>query len=321
MTKLEKSVLSTLVYYDVFDRPLTAWEVFRYAIRVNKKGISFSQVLKTLDNSKELKKKISQFNGFYFLKKRQAIVQERIERQKLADQKWKKARRILRLLPAVPYIRMVAVSGSLALNNSKPNSDIDLLIITKKGRIWTCRALTTLIIHLFGRRRHHKLTKDRFCLNHYITDQSLEFSGKSLYNAQTYANLVPVLDLNNLINHFQQANQWILNYLYFYPFQTRGFLKRIKKPVFLNKIRGFREILLDSRFGDWLERLLKNRQEQRIEKDPMTFKPGGRVVFNDNQLEFHPDSPEKGVLEKYNSKLREVGLKELSGQIDSGLLT
>jgi len=320
MTELEKTVLATLAYYDVFDRPLTAWEVFRYAIKTELKTISFVAVLEVLTESKILREKISHFNGFYFLKERSALVGERIDRQKLADHKWKQARRFLKLLPAIPYIRMVAVSGSLALNNSKANSDIDLLIITKKGRIWTCRTLTTLAIHLLGKRRHHHLTKDRFCLNHYITDQSLQFTGKSLYNAQTYAHLVPVIGTGHLIYQFQKTNQWLLDYLFFYPFQTRGFIKNIKRSVFLNKARRYKEMILDTSVGDWLEKKLRKKQEQRIKKDPMTLKPGGRVVFNDNQLEFHPDSPEKGVLEKYNKKLEEIGLAALGHQKDSGLL-
>jgi len=88
----------------------------------------------------------------------------------------------------------------------------------------------------------------------------------------------------------------------------------------LNKARRYKEMILDTSVGDWLEKKLRKKQEQRIKKDPMTLKPGGRVVFNDNQLEFHPDSPEKGVLEKYNKKLEEIGLAALGHQKDSGLL-
>jgi predicted nucleotidyltransferase len=189
MSPLEKAVLATLVYYDVLDRPLTSWEVFKY---LNNTGLRKSKVqsfeydlalqdrssqcqtldsvLETLENSSELKKIIDQKNGFYFLKGRQEIVKERIERQKIADQKWKKAKRVIKLLQLIPFIRLVAVSGSLAMNNTKKESDIDLLIVAKSGRIWTCRGLTTLFIHLIGQRRHGSLTKDRFCLNHYLTD-------------------------------------------------------------------------------------------------------------------------------------------------------
>ncbi|MFH1671213.1 MAG: nucleotidyltransferase domain-containing protein, partial [Candidatus Portnoybacteria bacterium] len=203
MDSLEKSILATLVYYNVLDQPMTGWEVFRYLVKKDKFEVNLNKILDILENSSELNKFISQKNGFYFLKGRESIIKQRIERQIIADRKWKKARRIIRLLQVIPYIRMVAVSGSLAMNNTKEESDIDLLIITKADRIWTCRALTTLYLHLIGQRRHGNLTKDRFCLNHYITDNSLEISGQSLYNAQTYAHLVPMLE-NGLYQKFQE---------------------------------------------------------------------------------------------------------------------
>lgn len=321
MTALEKSILATLVYADVFERPLTAWEIFRYAIAVNKKEIYFHQVLEALDKSQFLSKRIEQKNGLYFLNHRQPIIEQRMARQKIADQKWKKVKRVIKFLQVVPYIRLVAVSGSLALNNPKPESDIDLLIVTKASRIWTCRALATLFFQLIGQRRHDQLTKDRFCLNHYITDQSLALPAKSLYNAQTYAHLVPVLDTDNLIRQFQQTNQWVKDYLSFYPSTWQGYLKKIKASSWLVSIGRLREAILNNFFGDWLESFLKAIQINRIQKDPLTYKAGGRVVFNDQQLEFHPDSPEKDILEKYNKQMKKLGLPGLAHQSDSGLLT
>ncbi|MCG2809108.1 MAG: hypothetical protein L6275_02090, partial [Candidatus Portnoybacteria bacterium] len=68
-----------------------------------------------------------------------------------------------------------------------------------------------------------------------------------------------------------------------------------------------------------LELLLKRFQEGRIKKDPLTNQKGGRVFFNDEQLEFHPVSPEKLILEKYNQKIRQLRLSELGEEKDSGL--
>ena len=308
MTDLEKSILATLVYYDVLDQPMTGWEVFRYLQK--SKTLKLNKILDILENSSGLNKFINQKNGFYFLKGRESIIKQRIERQIIADRKWKKARRIIRLLQVIPYIRMVAVSGSLAMSNTKEESDIDLLIVTKASRVWTCRALTTLCLHLIGQRRHGNLTKDRFCLNHYITDSSLEIPGQSLYNAQTYAHLVPILE-NGLYQKFQEANQWINS--------DRRYLTTLKSNKFLGSIRRFREWILDTWSGNILESFLRRFQKRRIEKDPLTYKSGGRVVFNDQQLEFHPDSPEKMILEKYNQKMKELGFEELGQEKDSGL--
>ncbi len=337
MTSLEKSILSTLAYYDVLGRPLTGWEIFKYLIQswgssellshfsIAPHNNRLKDVLETLGKSPELNKLISQKNGLYFFKGRQKIVKQRIERQKMADQKWKKAKRLVKMLQVIPFIRSVIVSGSLAMNNTKNESDIDLLIITKAGRIWTCRGLITLFVHIIGQRRHGNLTKDRICLNHYLTDKSLKIPFKSLYNAHTYAHLVPLLDLLldpkglTLYKQFQRANKWIKDYLVFYPEEQNGYLKKIKPNQSFYFLREIREIILDKSIGNGVEFILKKFQQRRIKKDPLTYQAGGRVVFNDKQLEFHPDSPEKWILEKYNQEMEELGLIELANEKDSGL--
>lgn len=313
MSDLEKAILATLVYYDVLGQPLTGWEVFRYLI---KKGNLGQINLKKITDILEDNPLINQKNGFYFLQGRQKIVKQRIVRQRIADYKWKKARRMIKLLQNIPYIRMVIVSGSLAMNNAKDESDIDLLIITKAGRIWTCRTLTSLFIHCLGQRRHGLLTKDRFCLNHYLTDRSLKIPLPSLYNAQTYAHLVPLWEAEpGLYKKFQRANQWLKKYLVFYPTAQKGHLREIKTNQFFTFLKKIREFILDNRIGDGVEFILKKIQSRRI----VTYQPGGRIVLNDKQLEFHPDSPEKRILENYNQKMEKLGLTELSHEKDSGL--
>ncbi len=326
MTPLEKSILATLAYYDVLGRPMTGWEVFKYLIIKNletDKDLTLSHILTALENSPELAKLISQKNGFYFLIGRQKTVKQRIERQKIADQKWKKTKRMVKLLQLIPFIRLVVVSGSLAMDNTKKESDIDLLIVTRAGRIWTCRGLTTLFIHCLGQQRHGSLTKDRFCLNHYLTDKFLKIPSASLYNAQTYAHLVPMWESKESdvpeYKQFQRANQWINNYLVFYPQSQQGYLRQIKPNQSFAFSRKLREFILNGRIGDTLEFILRKIQAKRISKDPLTYQSAGRVVFNDQQLEFHPNSPEKGILERYNQKMKELGLEEMGQEKDSGL--
>ena len=158
MTLLQKSILSTIAYYDSLDYPLTSFEVFKYLINplhiasfywdsVSESKLfepvelgRFSSItlfnIRKILESNELKKFIGEKNGFYSLKGREEIIRTRIDRQKIADQKWKKAKKIIKLLQIVPYLKMVAVSGSLALNNTREESDFDLLIVAKSKRIW-----------------------------------------------------------------------------------------------------------------------------------------------------------------------------------------
>ncbi len=44
------------------------------------------------------------------------------------------------------------------------------------------------------------------------------------------------------------------------------------------------------------------------------------MVFDDRQLEFHPDSPERWILEEYNQRMSQLGLTEMGQEEDSGLI-
>ena len=98
---LEKSILAAVVYYDGFDYPLTLWELrknladlsrFSAAGRLSEK-ISLTEILKEMETSELLKKTLSEREGFCFLKGKENIVEQRIERQKISEQNWKKAKR------------------------------------------------------------------------------------------------------------------------------------------------------------------------------------------------------------------------------------
>jgi len=331
---LEKAIIATVVYYDVLDYPLTGFEIFKYLINpvhitalsgIGPSGeiepignITLLGVLKTI-KSQSLEKYISEKNGFYFLKGREKIIQTRIERQKISDEMWKKARKIIKWLQFLPYVRMVAMSGSLAMDNAKKESDVDLLIAVKNKRIWTARFLITLFLQIIGQRRHGKKIQNRFCLNHYITDKSLKINLFSLYTAHLYAHLVPILETErNIYSRFQKENNWISNYLLFYNYQELGNQRKIKTNSFLTGIAKIKEFILNSFLGTILEKLLGFFQKKHIKNHPLRNQKGGRVMADDNQLEFHPDSPEAKIIDKYNQSMLILGFQVKEG--DSGLI-
>ena len=334
---LEKSIIATVCYYDVLNYPLTGFEIYKYLINVDfikrhndkalkqfqndRADISFYDVIETLENSLELRKIIFQRNGFYFLKGRDEIIKKHIWRKKIADEKWKKARRIIWFFEGIPFIRMITVSGSLALGNTCRESDLDLLIVTKTGRIWTCRTLVTFLTILLGVHRHGNVTRDKICLNHYIIDKSLEIPFKSLYNAQSYARLVPIIDKNGFVfRQFQKANSWIKDYLIFWPESRKGNLRIVRRNKGLSIFAECLEMVLNNRIGNSIEKILAKYEKERIEKNPLKGKPGGRIVADDTQLEFHPNSPEVRIIQGFNARMKKLGFLELACQKDSGLV-
>lgn len=348
---MHRSILATLAYYDVLDFPLSRIELFKFCIpasRLNPVGSfsnhsNLSTVAQTTSNGAgpsfsqnrfDFKKlgealddlktagEIEDKNGFFTLKGRSLLFQKRIEKKKISDQKWKKALKALKWFQTVPYIRAVFASGSLAMENTGKESDLDVLVAAKTGRIWTARFLLSLAMSLLGvrRKRYDKIASDKICLNHYITTESLHIPFHSLYNAQTYAHLIPVwISDEEIIKSFERENEWVREYVNFWKiseerkFRTVNSVRLFKWPAFAA------EKILDSKLGNFLEWLLGKIQYQRISKDPSFAKPGGRVTVDNRQLEFHPDSPEKKIIEKYNQTLKNYRISSVFEK-DSGLL-
>lgn len=290
---MNRGVFKTIVYYDCLDYPLSGEELESFSFK----------------DDGEVKNNLIQLaSGFHFLKGREDLVQLREEKNRIAKNKWQKALKAAKWLCLVPYIRLVFASGSLALSNTDKESDLDVLLVVKHGRIWTARLLTILLLSLLGvrRTRYERVAPDKICLNHFITDKSLYIPRKSIYTAQLYTRLIPVMGEEKLVDDFCEANAWIKEYIPKFKIQTTSKFK------IQNFIKKTGEKFLNTKLGDWLEKILKKYQLRRINSFHLTHKPGGRVKADEESLEFHPDSPELRIIEKYNQKMRELGFEDLT---------
>ncbi|MFH1611801.1 MAG: hypothetical protein ABH887_00830 [bacterium] len=313
---LEKSIIYTLVYYDVLGGyPLTAFEIYKYLNFLKKEFIEkpdFNEILSILDSNKT----ISQYHGFYFYKKNSNCVKDRIERQKIADKKWKKTIRIVKILQIIPYTRGIAVSGSLAINNAGSASDLDLMVVSKNGRIWTVRALLNIILQIIGCRRHGQKIKDRICLNWFVTDKSLELQLKNLSRAHFCAQLTPLW--GDAFDIFANNNQWVGDYLPFFGiFDSNEHLKKINKNKFLRAVAETVEFFLDSILGDciedWLSILQKNKISRKVNPaylsstlSEMRNNRWAHLCLSDEALVFHyPISKNLELEKEYFSKIKD----------------
>ncbi len=359
--RLERQILATIAYYDILNYPLTSFEVFLYLIndchceeliRATRQSrdnmcqtiISSNAILNSglpranrprndsetyvsicylLNNSEYLKKYAGQKLGFYFLKTSGSdIVQKRLDGRKIADGKWKKAKKIYGIMRAVPFLRGVLISGSLALGSSKKNSDVDIMVIAKNGRIWTARVFLTALIFLLGARRSEKNTKDKICLNHYITDKSLQIPFLSLYDAHLYSHLINVYDdADNIktFQEFQKNNIWIKNYVQNYNLSELRFSTSVGKNRALSFIAKIFESILSGKIGDYFEKTLSRIQIAKIKKNPSFKNKNGRITISDDQLEFHPKLQEKVIIPEFNKRMKELGLLEFANQKESGM--
>lgn len=326
MTHVRDAVLATIIYYDAFDYPLTWPEVFYLLINPSRVARNMGAIdeIKPVDilsavEQLESNGYVGQKHGMYFLRGRDDLQGLRISRNKIADQKWRLATRRSCWLASAPFIQAFFASGSMALYNTEENSDFDIFIISKVGRLYTSRIFLSFMALIFGslRRKGDRVAPNKFCFNHYITDDSLEITHKSVFAGQTYANLKPVFVSEKLFYNFYGANIWINRYLY--NFKPQFEYQNIKVRPRLSNLKNIIEMFLSGRIGDWLENVLKKYQQNRIKANPMTFESGGRVIFNDHELEFHPRSFEVTVIARYNENTKKFGLLLPAEEKDSGL--
>lgn len=317
MNQLNQAVISTLLYYHLLNRPLTSLELFKFLPPLNL-SLRLGQFLKTLreQNSQSL---IYQWQGFYFLRRAELLKETqapaffalRQKRTKISQLKWQKVKKMARLLPLVPFLQMLGVTGSLTLDNTHQNSDFDFLIIFKPGRLWIGRTAITLLLSLFGWRRHGEKTKDRVCLNCYLASSDLqikpEIKPRDLHSAQEYGRLIPIWQVKpDIFFRFQAANDWIKDFVASYPWPATPNLKIIKSHRFLILVKKVLEWLLANQIGDWLEKWLATWQVRRISRKINQADPADQIYVSEQCLMFHPQSKSLKILAQHQAQLKQL---------------
>jgi len=306
MPNLTKNILATVCYYNILDYPLTSFEIWKYLMKSGEQDEgdhkrSLADVLEKLENG-ALANFIEEFQGFYFLKGKQELVEKRIARGKISVMKIKKLRRVIWILRFVPFVRMIGVTGRLAMKNAQEKSDWDLLVVLKYGKIWTGRTLVTLATHFLGKRRYGHKIKDRVCLNHFITNKSLKIKIRDLFSANEYYFCFPIFGSLEY-KRFQIKNRWIKKFKPDYEIAEADNLKMLKDTKFSRAVRKFLEIIFDWNF---LENWLRILETKKIKNNPKTHQKGSLIDISDEALIFLPSPQGPKVFERFKERISEL---------------
>lgn len=289
---IEKTILKTLAYSDIFDYPLTKEELWKYLI--TSKPISrrlFESSIKSLD-------KIDKIGIWYFLKGRSSIVKTRIRREEESKKKIKIANRLARILSKIPAIQFIGISGALAMNNSDIHDDIDFFIITSEKSLWMTRLFVLLALELLGLRRKRKdmRVSDTICLNMIITEDALflPFIKKDLYTAHEVVQIKTLFDRRNVYRKFLDSNRWVGRYL---PNSTRGTNRSIHTSNPESFVGIFLRFVLSSQM---LEQVARTFQMFSIQRHRTT------EIISDVILAFHPFDYGEKILSAYDKRIKEI---------------
>ncbi|MBI2103796.1 hypothetical protein HYT59_02205 [Candidatus Woesebacteria bacterium] len=196
-----KKETASLIYHDIFDYPLTVAELIHW------------QAGKNVINHRSLI--INHKKGFYYLKGREGNILKRLAREKTSVKKIKTAQLAGTVLARIPMVKMVGITGALAMKSADKDSDIDLMIIASKGTLWTTRLLVYCLLLFVGfklRRAGVKDQKDKLCLNMWFDESDLIWRRRNIFTAHEIAQIVPIVNKNNTYEKLLQKNRWILEY-------------------------------------------------------------------------------------------------------------
>ena len=241
LSEIKEDILATLAYFDMFSYPLTRTEIYLFLSNKYAADV-FDDTLKCLLDGGA----IHQFDRFYTLRNDQYLIVRRNEGNKKAAELIKIAEKVGNMLIRFPYVRGIAISGSLSKNFADEYSDIDLFIITAKNRLWIART----IMHCFKKLTFLANKEHFFCMNYYIDMAQLEIPEKNIYTAIEVGTLIP-LQGDTIFEQFYAENSWTRKYL---PNKTMRIASA--KPVKRRTIKMIFEWLCNNPLGNALDNML-----------------------------------------------------------------
>lgn len=127
-----------------------------------------------------------------------------------------------------PFVKQIFLANSLTFNALKSSSDIDLFVVTQKGRIWTARLLMSIMMFFFQIKRTPKSEFKRFCLSFFVDEEHVNLEPLLLFEKDVYlpywvAHLVPLYQEQRNEVVFQK-NAWISQFLPYFPRKQAIFL-------------------------------------------------------------------------------------------------
>lgn len=235
--------------------------------------------------------------GYYFFKGREQIVSLRMQREQSSRRSYKRAIKYGRILGMLPFIRMVALTGSLAMQNCEDTGDYDYMLVAKQGRVWLARAFALLLNRLA------RLFGETLCPNLILSEDALRWHTQNLYFAREHCQMVLISGQRTIGFNLRVANLWVADY--FPNFKCTGYQSIRDANKLFAAIRSLFEFLLNNRFGDRLEAWEMNR---KIARFTLQEGFGSETQFNADICQGNFDHHGMSTMAKYQQRLQQIYL-------------
>ncbi|MEO5783592.1 MAG: nucleotidyltransferase domain-containing protein [Ginsengibacter sp.] len=258
---IRNDILSTLTYFDIFTYPLKKREIWLFLQNLYHHS-EFEIALQVLIKNCLIFK----LGEFYSLQNNYSIVQRRIKGNDKAEILLAKAKKIASLLSGFPFVRGVAVSGSLSKNFADDTSDIDLFIITTRNRLWIART----IMHGFKKLTLLVNKQHLYCMNYFVDEDHVEIAEKNIYTATEIATLIPLHGIT-AFEKFYSGNSWTKMFL-----PNKYLRVSSEKLIKTSGIKWVIEKMLSNSFGNMLDNILMKITAKRWHKKTLERKRNTR---------------------------------------------
>lgn len=285
----EIAVLRSVVYASLFDYPLTLsqLEVSLVGVRAGADTIA-----SWWRSSELLQSAIECRDGWYFPAGRADLITTRARRETLSRDLLERDRGMLSLVSRMPFVRMVALSGSLAHLNAEGSADLDLFVITAPNRVWSVTLATLVIARLLGWRK-------RLCLNYVVSERAMEVAPRDLFSANQIIHLRPIIG-ERVFARFVKANNFVHE---FYPnFE----LKNPQLKPAAGSRKPIAERILSLGPAQLAERVSRALYGWHLRRKAATWQSLDQVRLDHECLKLHTSSHRASTMKRFDATMTEM---------------
>lgn len=301
---LERAFLQSVVYASLFDYPVTLAQLHKGLIG---QATDEHTLARCYTASTRLQTSIECVDGYYFPRGRRDLLETRKRREMVSRQMLRDLSKPLSLITSMPFVRMVALSGSLAHLNAEGEADLDLFMITRPGRVWSVTLTVLVLSRLLGWRK-------RLCLNYVVSERALMVGPADLFCANQIVHLQPMSG-SDAYAVFLESNHFIERfYPNFRPSQvaTPGVATGIgdasvapTRTIMAGGRRAL-ELLLDWTLAPIYERVCRFIYGRHLRRRAHTWRSRDQVRLEPECLKLHTSSHRREVMEKFERALEDT---------------
>jgi hypothetical protein len=288
----ERAFLESVLYAAVFDYPLTLDQLHEALIGVR---ATKEDLARWYSESCALQTAIEVGDGYFFPQGRRDLLEVRQAREYISRSALGELRKPLALVLHMPFVRMVAISGSLAHLNASGAADLDLFVITKAHRVWSVTTTLLVLSRLLGWRR-------KLCLNYVISEAQLAVEPHDLFAANQIVHLRP-LSGENVYRRFIAANPFV-NTLY--PNFVPRTAASSGPPHSSQRTRSAFERILDWTVAPLYERTCRLAYGWYLRRRSSSWQSHDQVRLEPECLKLHTSSHRQRVMEQFEAAVTEA---------------